>query len=258
MGASAYEAQTGWFVVEVVVLLAVGEQLAREDQVGQLVAAARRLRVLALHAIQIAVEDARVALVAQQDQRVGQRLEEALDRRRHRLARLRVVVHHHRHGRVRLGLHERLVKHLSQIAIFRCRDLAEVVEEGCVVQAELVVHLIEVLEQFVHVADPELAHEEQFALAEVLFEVCHELVGEALGEVLACIEAESAELELLDHPLAPVDHVVDDFRVAVIDVGEHEEVGVAGLVAYAVRPVFVVAQDPVDARLIVPGIVVCA
>jgi len=44
--------------------------------------------------------------------------------------------------------------------------------------------------------------------------------------------------------------------VAVVDVCEHEEVGVARFIPHAVRPVLVVAQDAVDPRLVVASIVV--
>lgn len=240
VGASADEAETRG-LVEVVFLVAVREQLAREDQMGEFVAAAGWLFVLAFHAVQVTVEHARVALVAQQDQRVRERLEEPLDRRRHCLAGLCVVIHDHGDGGVRLGLDERFVEDGSQIAILRRGKLGEIVQQRGVIKTELVVHLVQVLEQLVDIADPELAHEEQTVFAEMLLDIRHKLVGESLGEMLARIEAESLQLERFHDPLAPVDHVADDLRVAVVDVGKHQEVGVAGLVAHAVRPVLVVS-----------------
>ena len=84
-------------LVEVVILPAVGVQLAGEAEVGQLAAAgdAEGLDVVgrvAADAVQIAVEDARVAGLAEQDQGVGERLEEGLDADFERLVGLRVVV----------------------------------------------------------------------------------------------------------------------------------------------------------------------
>jgi hypothetical protein len=67
-------------------------QLAREHEVGELAAARGRLGVLAARAVEIAVEDARVALGAEQDQGVGERLEPARYRRFDCLAALGVVV----------------------------------------------------------------------------------------------------------------------------------------------------------------------
>lgn len=81
-------------LVPVVVLVAVGVALAREHDVGELAAARGGLGLVALCTVEVAVEDARVALAAQQDQRVGERLEEALDRRLDCLTGLRVVIGH--------------------------------------------------------------------------------------------------------------------------------------------------------------------
>ena len=84
-------------VVEIVVLLAIGVQLAREAEVGELPAAgdAEGLDVVAgvaFDAIEVAVEDARVAGLAEEDQSVGEGLKEGLDADFERLVGLRVVV----------------------------------------------------------------------------------------------------------------------------------------------------------------------
>ena len=95
-GALARPADAGR-VVEVVVLLAVGVQLAGQAEVGQLAAAGGGegldiVRRVAADAVQVAVEDARVAGLAEEDQRVGERLEEGLDADFEGLVGLRVVV----------------------------------------------------------------------------------------------------------------------------------------------------------------------
>ncbi len=258
MRASAHEAQAIRVVVKVIVLLAVREQLPRKHQMRQFPSTRRRLRVLAFDPVQIAIKDARVTLVAQQDQGVRDGLEEALDGRGDRLAGLRVVVHHHGHGTVGACCHETAVEHLAQIRRLRGGQLREIVQQRRVVQRELVLHLVEVLEHFADVAAPELADQEQIALAELAIQVGDELIRKTFAEVLARVEPEALELELRHHPLAPVDHVGLDFRVRVVDVGEHEEVGVAGLVAHARRPVLVVAQDAEDGGAVVGGVVVGA
>lgn len=55
-----------------------------------------------------------------------------------------------------------------------------------------------------------------------------------------------------------MDYVGDYLWVGIVDVGEHEEVGVAGFGAYGVRPVLVVAEDAVDAGFVRARVVVCS
>lgn len=82
-------------VVPVVVQLAVCEELACEDQIGKFVAAGRRFGVVAFCAVEVAVEDAGVAIAAEKDQGVGKGLEEAFDGSFDSLAGLGVVVYYY-------------------------------------------------------------------------------------------------------------------------------------------------------------------
>lgn len=94
--AVAHEAQARR-VVEVVGLLAVGVELAREGELGQRAAARGReglLLALRVDAVQVAIPDAGVARVAEEDEGVGEGLEPVCDRGLERLVRLCVVVHH--------------------------------------------------------------------------------------------------------------------------------------------------------------------
>jgi hypothetical protein len=75
--------------------------------------------------------------------------------------------------------------------------------------------------------------------------------------VLDRIEAESGETAFLDDPFAPVFDVLLDFGVGVVDVGEHEEVCVAGLFINGVGPMFIVAQNPENGLFLGGSIVVC-
>lgn len=79
-------------VVPVVVELAVCEELACENQIGEFVAAGWWFRVISLHAVEVTIEDAGVAVAAEKDQGVGERLEEAFDGGLDGLAGLGVVV----------------------------------------------------------------------------------------------------------------------------------------------------------------------
>lgn len=128
MGATPHKAQAICIVIKVIVLVTVGEQLARQNQLGQFAATRRRLGMLALDAVEVAVKDTRIALVAQQNKRVRERFEESLDRCRDRLARLRIMVHDHGDGAIWLRLDKTLVKDLAQIGVLCGRELREVVE----------------------------------------------------------------------------------------------------------------------------------
>lgn len=95
-GAVAHEAEARR-VVEVIGLLAVGVELAREYQLGQAAAARGReglLLALGVDAVQIPVPDAGVARVAEEDERVGEGLEPVGNGRLEGLVGLGVVVHH--------------------------------------------------------------------------------------------------------------------------------------------------------------------
>lgn len=95
-GAVAHEAQARR-VVEVVGLLAVGVELAGEGELGEGAAARGReglLLALRVDAVQVAVPDAGVARVAEEDERVGEGLEPVCDGGLEGLVGLGVVVHH--------------------------------------------------------------------------------------------------------------------------------------------------------------------
>lgn len=81
-------------VVEVVILLAIGVQLSCQGHVGKLVSARWRFLVLALDTVEISVEQARVAVISEEDERVCKWLEEALDGGSDSLSLLGVVVLH--------------------------------------------------------------------------------------------------------------------------------------------------------------------
>jgi hypothetical protein len=80
VGASSDEAYAVC-IVPVVIEITVSVQLACEDEVSELVAARRRFGVVALHAVEIAVEDTGVSVTAEKNQRVGERLEETFNGR---------------------------------------------------------------------------------------------------------------------------------------------------------------------------------
>lgn len=58
-------------IIPVIVELAISVEFAGEDQVGELVAAGRWSGVFAFCAVEVAVENAGVAVTAEKDQTVG-------------------------------------------------------------------------------------------------------------------------------------------------------------------------------------------
>lgn len=90
--AVAHPAEAGR-VVKVVLLLAVGEELAREGELGERARARGADGRVALGAVEVAVEDAGVARGAEEDEGVGEGLEPVGHGRCEGLAGLSVVVH---------------------------------------------------------------------------------------------------------------------------------------------------------------------
>jgi len=78
--------------IEVVVLLAISIEFAGEDEVGDFAAAGGRKRLVALDTVDVAIEDARIAGFAEEDQAVGKRFEPGFDSDFERLVRLGVVI----------------------------------------------------------------------------------------------------------------------------------------------------------------------
>jgi len=54
-----------------------------------------------------------------------------------------------------------------------------------------------------------------------------------------------------------VDNIGNNLWVGVVNIGEHNEVSVTGLVGDTLGPVLVVSQNAEDCRLVVAGIIVC-
>lgn len=144
-------------IVPVILLVAVGIQVAGEDQVGQLAAARRGFFVRFCQAVQVAVEGAGVAFFAQEDEAVGEGLEEAFDAGGHCLAGLGVVVGDDCDGGDGLFLDEGVVEDSAEVGFFGGGELGEVVEKRGVVEGEFVVELVEPVGHDADVAGPELA-----------------------------------------------------------------------------------------------------
>lgn len=79
--------------VKIIPLHAIGIEFARESKVRQRAATGWREGVLAFDAVQVAVEEAGVAVDAEEDERVSEGLEEGLDGGFERLVGLGIVIH---------------------------------------------------------------------------------------------------------------------------------------------------------------------
>ncbi|KAG9701318.1 putative alpha-amylase, partial [Aureobasidium melanogenum] len=195
-------------VVPVVVELAVCEELACENQIGEFVAAGRWFRVVSLHAVEVTVEDAGVTVAAEKDQGVGERLEEAFDGGLDGLAGLGDNAYH---GVDRHVLDQSIIEHLSQIRALLLADIREVVQEWAVVQRELPLHLVDPVDQILLVASPEFADIEQ-------------------------IVTESLQANLLDNPFTPVGNIFANLWMRVVQVRKHEEISITSLVVHRLTP----------------------
>lgn len=122
-----------------------------------------------------------------------------------------------------IGLHQSSIKHLSQIRTITLRDLAEVVDQGGIKHGELAVHPAEILAQITQVILPKLANKEP-SLAKLLVEALDELTEEVFAVVLHGVETDTLDGEGITEPLAPVDDIVDDFWVRVVEIRAHEVV----------------------------------
>lgn len=130
-------------MVPVVDHLAERKELAGAHEVVELRDAL--LGVLAAAAVQVAVEDARVAVGAEEDERVRERLEPRRDPVLQRLADLRVVVVDERDGVNGAALHERAVKHLAEVVVLgSVAGLLEVALEGRVKARKLRAEAVDV------------------------------------------------------------------------------------------------------------------
>jgi hypothetical protein len=88
---SSYSAETVK-VVLVVLQLAISEVFACEDQVSKLVAARWRLEIVALHAVEVVIQDAGVAVKVKEDKGVGERLGKTFHTTFHSIYRLCIVI----------------------------------------------------------------------------------------------------------------------------------------------------------------------
>jgi hypothetical protein len=154
-------------IVEVGVLFSIGVEFPGEDHIGEFSAGDGIFGIVAFDAEEVTKEDGGVAAVLEEDDAVGERLEPAFDVDGHGLAGLEVVgvydglgegerldleIGEMGHFAFRtydgvLGLNsdEGVVEHASEVGIFGGADAGEVVNQRSIEEAELVIHVLEIL-----------------------------------------------------------------------------------------------------------------
>ena len=145
------------------------------------------------------------------------------------ITRDRAATYHRIAGSV---LDQGVLKNLSQVDVklVLChRDLGKVAQQWDVVSVHSAVHSVHPLQDLVHIAIVELAHDEQFAILALGRFLCDAdpSSSEHPADVRYSIQSEAIHANFAYHPLAPFLHVLSDFSVRVVDVGEHKIVIVA-------------------------------
>lgn len=121
------------------------------------------------------------------------------------------------HGTDWCGLHERVVKDLAHVRAVALANLAEVVDERGVEQRKLPPHAVEVALHVLEAVLPELADDKP-ARAVRLVHVGDEPAQKVLAVVLDGVEAEPLERQLGGQPLSPVEDVLLDLWVVVVEI----------------------------------------
>lgn len=159
----------------------------------------------------------------------------------------------------RLNLNQRIIKHLPQIRILSLRNLAKIIHQRRIKQAEFLAHSFQVSGHIIQTILPELPYEEP---ARTIFFIHSrdKLPQKVFREMLNSIKPNTLQCNLLTQPFAPVDNISFNFRMLVIEICEHEVI-VITLLAIDISgfsPSFgLVAEDLVDGCFVVIGVVVC-
>ena len=144
-----------------------------------------------------------IALLAQQDDRVGQRLEPRLDRRFQCLQRLRIVVVDEGHHRVGPLPHERPLQEPAHVIVpARTARLVETVVQRHAERGDAAAQAIQVGMQLPDVRRPVLRNDEQVPAGVPLHGV-QPLGKEPAGDVLHRVEPEAVDAGGVEVPFAP-------------------------------------------------------
>lgn len=149
------------------------------------------------------------------------------------------------HRIVWLDLHESVVKDLSHVCFIALRDAGEVIDEGSVKEAELMLHSLQVARQSRETGLPEFSNHEP-AFSNCLIEVAHEIEEKVFREMFDGIEAESSQFQFGPDPLTPFLDIFSYFWMVEVDIGEHQVVIIGVFNVDIIGPVLLIADDPVD------------
>lgn len=128
-------------------------------------------------------------------------------------------------------LDQSVLKDLSQVDVelALCHgDFCEVAQQWNVVSVHSVVHSVHPLQNLGDFTIVELAHNEELTMLALGGFLCdtNPFSGEHPADVRHSIQSEAIHTDFIHHPFSPSLHILSNFGVRVIDVGEHEIISV--------------------------------
>ena len=184
---------------------------------------------MVIGAVVIGVENAGIALIAQQDHRISERLEPGLHWGFQRLQRLGVVVLDQGHRQQGQVLHQGAVEQAGHVVLAAAAaGLMEIEVQRCIEQAHLAATVGGIPAEAAEVVGPVFTHHEEIALG-VTLHLRDPVDEEITVDVLDGIDAETIHSHLIQRPAAPVFEFPPNLGVSHVQVAAHQEVVVAFL-----------------------------
>ncbi len=175
----------------------------------------------------IGIKDAGHTFFAQQNDRIGQRLEPGFNGRFQRLQRLRVVVVDKRDGVIWNSGKQRAIKDSAHVEIAALLgSVMEAVVKGDIEEHQLLVDQIEIAFQRVYIGVPVFRHNEEVGINRVAH-MAYPVAEEPCRNMFGGIQAETIHLHLFGKPPAPIFQFLIDSPVSEFDICAHEIIEVA-------------------------------
>lgn len=174
--------------------------------------------MFAFDSVDVTIEETGVTVEAEENESVGERLEEWLDLSFKRLVWLGIVVHDESlecqlvrrpckgntyHSIDWHSLDESVIEDTPEITSFSFTELTEVVNEWCIEQAKLLAHALKVIVHVGQTVLPEFSDEEP-SWAKLLVHKSDEFAEEILAKMLDSIETDTFERDFSCKPFSPV------------------------------------------------------
>ena len=175
----------------------------------------------------IGIKDARHTFFAQQNDRIGQRLEPGFNGRFQRLQRLRVVVVDKRDGVIWNSGKQRTIEDSAHVEIAALLgSVMEAVVKGDIEEHQLLVDQIEIAFQRVYIGVPVFRDNEEVGINRVAH-MAYPVAEEPCRNVFGRIQTETIHLYLFGKPPAPIFQFLVDSPVSEFDIRAHEIIEVA-------------------------------